>query len=111
MKTASVAPTTENAPFNPHPQATMSGLRCASNRMIAAIPTVRRRFTTDEAVLTRLARWKWTAVAAIPTAATGVLEWGFGWPLSNAIRAVAAVSLGFAVAFVVVNAAATVHYD
>jgi len=83
----------------------------ALGSMIAAISTVRRRFPTDGAVLTRLARWKWTAVAAIPTAATGVLEWGFGWPLSNAIRAVAAVSLGFAVAFVVVNAAATVHYD
>ena len=83
----------------------------ALGSVLGAIPTLRRRLTIDGQVLTRLARWRWTLVAAIPTAATFVLEWGFGWPLSNAIRAVAAISLGFAVAFVVVSAAATVHYD
>jgi hypothetical protein len=42
---------------------------------------------------------------------TFVLEWVFDWPISNGVRAVAALSLGFMVAFVVVSAAATVHYE
>jgi hypothetical protein len=52
-------------------------------------------------------------VAAVPTLVTVVLEWGFGWPISNTVRAVAAVPFGVAVAFVVVSAVAvaTVHYD
>jgi len=61
--------------------------------------------------LDRSRRWTWTALAAVPTLVTGVLEWGFGWPLSNVVRAVAALPLGFAVAFVVVSAVATLHYD
>jgi len=55
--------------------------------------------------------WTWTALAAVPTLVTGVLEWGLGWPLSNVVRAVAALPLGFAVAFVVVSAVATLHYE
>ncbi len=55
--------------------------------------------------------WIGTAVAAIPTVTTFVLEWGFGWHISNTVRALAAVPLGVAVAFVVVNALATLHCD
>jgi hypothetical protein len=49
--------------------------------------------------------------AAIPTLATVVLDWGFGWPISNTLRAVAALPVGVAVAFVVVSAVATLHYE
>ena len=52
-----------------------------------------------------------TGAAAVPTLATFVLEWGLGWPLSNAVRAIAALPFGFAVALVVVSALATVHYE
>ena len=61
--------------------------------------------------LGRALRWRWTVAAAIPTLATIVLEWGFGWPISNTVRAVAALPFGVAVAFVVVRALATVHYE
>jgi uncharacterized membrane protein len=47
-----------------------------------------------------------TGAAAAPTAITVVLEHGLGWPLSNEIRALAAVPLAVAVACVVVGAAA-----
>ncbi len=57
------------------------------------------------------AAWVVTTVAAVPTAITFVLEWGLGWPLSNAMRAVAAVPVAFAVALVVVRAVATLHYE
>jgi uncharacterized membrane protein len=52
-----------------------------------------------------------TAVAAVPTVITVAIEWGAGWPVSNVARAAAAVPLACAVAFVVVRAVATVHYD
>ena len=42
-----------------------------------------------------------TLVAAIPTLATVVLEWGLGWPVSNAFRAVAAAVLASVATFVV----------
>ena len=59
------------------------------------------------------ARWHWagTLIAAIPTLATFVLEWGFGWGISSSMRALAAVPAGGAVAFVVVNALATLNYE
>jgi uncharacterized membrane protein len=60
---------------------------------------------------TRSMKWAATGVAAVPTAATFALEWGFGWPISNAVRAAAALPLGFAVAFVVAGALATLHYE
>jgi uncharacterized membrane protein len=60
---------------------------------------------------TRSINWIATALAAIPTLVTFALEWGFGWPISNAVRAIAALPLGFAVAFVVVGALATLHYE
>ena len=60
---------------------------------------------------TRSLKWAGTGVAAIPTLATFALEWGFGWPIPNAVRAIAALPLGFAVALVVVSALATVHYE
>jgi uncharacterized membrane protein len=71
-------------------------------------------------VLGRAVRWRApmarvnalaTAIAALPTAVTFVGEWGLGWPVSNAARAAAAVPLGSAVAFVVVSAVATLHYE
>jgi uncharacterized membrane protein len=83
----------------------------AFGSVIGAISVFRRRLMEEGQDLARLVRWKWTAIAAIPTAVTFVLEWGFGWPISNALRAITALSLGFAVAFVVVSAAATVHYE
>jgi uncharacterized membrane protein len=52
-----------------------------------------------------------TAIAALPTVASLAIEWGAGWPVSNVVRAAAGLSLGFAVAFVVVRAVATLHYD
>ena len=60
---------------------------------------------------TRSMKWVATGVAAIPTLTTFAFEWGFGWPISNSVRAIAALPLGFAVAAVVVSALATVHYD
>jgi len=83
----------------------------AFGSVIGAVSAFRRRLITDGEDLARLIRWRWTVVAAIPTAVTVVLEWVFGWPISNGVRAVAALSLGFMVAFVVVSAAATVHYE
>ena len=57
--------------------------------------------------------WQWigTSLAALPTIATFVLEWVAGWRISNTTRAISAVPLGGAVAFVVVSALATLHYD
>jgi hypothetical protein len=56
-------------------------------------------------------KWLATGVAAMPTLATFALEWGFAWPMSNDVRAIAALPLGFAVAFVVVTALPTLHYE
>ena len=78
---------------------------------MAASAVVRHRINRGQPLLARALRWRWTVAAAIPTFATVVLEWGFGWPLSNTVRAVAALSLGAAVAFVVVSAVATVNYE
>lgn len=55
--------------------------------------------------------WLATVAAAMPTLVTFSLEWGLGWPVSNAVRAVAAVPLGAVVAFVVVSALPTVHCE
>jgi uncharacterized membrane protein len=59
--------------------------------------------------------WGWpllvTAVGAVPTAVTLVLEWAGLWATSNVVRAVAGAPLGAAVACVVVRAVATLHYD
>ena len=65
---------------------------------------VGRAFTARQAPLV-------TAIAAVPTVVTVVMEWGAGWPVSNVVRAAAIVPLGLAVAFVVVRAVATLHYD
>jgi hypothetical protein len=46
-------------------------------------------------------RYVLTCAAAVPTILTVILERGFGWPLSNSTRALAAVPLAGAVAFVV----------
>lgn len=52
-----------------------------------------------------------TAIAALPTIATLVIERGAGWPVSNVGRAAAGLPLGFAIAFMVLRAVATLHYD
>jgi uncharacterized membrane protein len=76
---------------------------------IAAFCSALRRWRVPPAHL----HWIGTALAAVPTAVTFVLEWGFGWRISNTVRTLAAVPLGVAVAFVVVNALAwaTLHYE
>jgi len=53
--------------------------------------------------------WIATAAAAIPTLVTFSLEWGLGWPVSNTVRAAAAIPLGAVVAFIVVSALPTLH--
>ena len=83
----------------------------AFGSVIGASAGARRRFAHGRMALAQSARWKWTVIAAIPTLATFTLEWVIGWPISNTLRAVAALPLGFAVAFVVVCTVATVHYE
>jgi predicted membrane protein DUF2085 len=79
---------------------------------VAGAAAVGRRFLAWwRQPATRSVNWIATAIAASPTLATFVLEWGFGWPISNAVRATAALPVGFAVAFVVVGALATLHYE
>ena len=80
----------------------------AVGSVIGASAIVRRRRNGGQP-LARALRWRWTVAAAIPTLATIVLEWGFGWPISNTVRALAALPFGVAVAFVVVRAVATVN--
>lgn len=82
----------------------------AFGSVIGASAIVRRRSRQGQP-LARALRWRWTAAAAIPTLVTIVLEWGFGWPMSNTVRALAALPFGVAVAFVVVRAVATVDYE
>ena len=48
--------------------------------------------------------------AALPTALTLVAEWSRMWGGSNAVRAAAGLPLGCAVALVVAQGAATLHY-
>jgi uncharacterized membrane protein len=50
------------------------------------------------------------AAGATPTLITVIAEWSGVWHGSNQVRASAGVPLGLAVAFVVAQAAATVHY-
>jgi uncharacterized membrane protein len=79
---------------------------------VAGAAAIGRRWLVRHPTMsTRSMKWLATGVAAMPTLATLALEWGFGWPMSNGVRAIAALPLGFAVAAVVVSALATVHYD
>lgn len=78
--------------------------------------SVPARLQRDVQVLRRLLHtrsgvWIATVIAALPTAVTVVVEWVIGWPVSNVVRASAAVPLGATAAFVVVGALATLHYD
>jgi uncharacterized membrane protein len=76
-----------------------------------AITLGRRWLARRPLLFTRSLKWMVTGVAAVPTLATFALEWGFGWPISNGVRATSAIALGCAVAFVVTSALPTVHYD
>ena len=89
------------------------GLYCggAVGSVFGASAVVRQRINRGQPLLARTRRWRWTLAAAIPTLVTFVLEWGFGWPVWNTVRAVTALPLGVAVAFVVVSAVATLHYE
>ena len=78
-----------------------AGAACGS--MVALAASVRAR----------IASWSLRALliaASIPTALTLVAEWSGVWGGSNAVRAAAALPLGCAVALVVAQAAATLHY-
>ena len=79
----------------------------AAGSLAAAVTgrTLRRRLLAREA----RRRYLWTTAAALPTLLTLVLEHGFGWPLSNEARAVAALPLAAWVAFVVTSAVPTLH--
>lgn len=76
---------------------------------LAAVATLSRRVLGSDPRTSR--HWGLTPVAALPTIATLAIEWGAEWPVSNVVRAAAGLPLGFAVAFVVVRAVATLHYD
>jgi uncharacterized membrane protein len=86
--------------------------RCLGLYVGAALGSVAAAATiAGRAPAARRTTWFATAAAAAPTAITLVLEWGTGWPVSNVARASAAVPLGCAVAFVVVSALPTLHYE
>jgi uncharacterized membrane protein len=53
----------------------------------------------------------WIAAAAVPTAATLLLEAAGVWPATNMVRACAGAPLGAAVGVMVAAALATLHYD
>ena len=78
---------------------------------IGAAGFARRWLARRPRLRTRSAKLVATGVAAGPTLATFALEWGLGWPISNAVRAIAALPFGFAVALVVVSALAKVDYE
>jgi hypothetical protein len=76
-----------------------------------AVASGRRWLARRPLLWTRSMKWVATGAAALPTLATFALEWGFGWPISNSVRATSAIPLGCAVAFVVTSALPTVDYD
>ena len=81
-------------------------LGCVAAAVRVVGPAVTRR-----PLLAGSGRYALTVIAALPTVVTFLLEWVGGWHISNATRALAGVPLGFAVAFVVVSAHATLHYS
>lgn len=83
----------------------------AMGSVAGAVALGRRRLVRPPRLSPRSMKWVATGVAAMPTLATFALEWGFGWPIANGVRAIAALPLGFAVAFVVVSALPTLHYE
>jgi len=88
--------------------------RCLGLYLAAPIGAVAALVAHDRAVrgdgrLWRLGAWPLLMLAAFPTACTLAIEWpGFGAP-SNLTRALAALPLGAAIAFLVVRAAAGRH--
>ena len=81
----------------------------AVGSVAGAVALGRRPFSSM--LQSRSSMWVATAVAAAPTCLTFIVEWVLRWPVSNSVRAIAALPLGFAVAFVVVSAVATLHYE
>ena len=88
-----------------------AGAAIGAAAVVAPAMTRRQARTPRDAARTMSRLRRLTVIAAIPTAVTFVLEWVVGWPMSNGTRAVAGAPLGAAVAFVVVRALATLHYD
>ena len=76
----------------------------ALGALIAARPTWRTRIGA-------IAPRTILVYGAVPTALTIVAEWSGAWGGSNAIRAASGLPLGGAVALVVAQAAATLHYE
>ena len=66
----------------------------------AAAAVRRRRFTPRDRML------RWLAILAVPTALTIVFEWPHFLPVSNTARLLAALPLGAALAWVLVQTAA-----
>lgn len=91
-----------------HPGSARPGSRTVLNRLWRAAS---RRQHPNFGAEGRRAIYVATAIAALPTIATLVIERGAGWPVSNVGRAAAGLPLGFAIAFMVLRAVATLHYD
>ena len=83
--------------------------RCLGLYGGAAVGSIAAAAVGRHGLRTRSTIWIATALAALPTIVTAVLEWGLGWPISNAARAVAAVPLGGVIAFVVIRTVPTLH--
>jgi uncharacterized membrane protein len=87
--------------------------RCSALYLAAPVGAIaavagRRRSTARRGA--RGSSIAWLAVASVPTALTLVLELANLAPMTNAIRAAAAVPLGAMVAFVVVRAAGPIDW-
>jgi uncharacterized membrane protein len=75
----------------------------AAGFLLTAHPLLRHR-------LSRMSPRTVLCAGATPTLITVVMEWVGVWSAGNNVRAAAGATLGLAVAFVVAQAAATLHY-
>lgn len=75
----------------------------AAGLLLTVHPWLRQR-------LSRMSPRTMVCAGATPTLMTVVMEWGGVWSTGNNVRAAAGATLGLAVAFVVAQAAATLHY-
>ena len=85
--------------------------RCIGIYAGAALGAIVAGRSPWRASLRRLAPRAILVYGALPTAMTIVAEWSGAWGGSNVIRAAAGVPLGSAVALVVAQAVATLHYE